>query len=109
MELGDVGREVGGDLGTIRELDKKEFVLGIARLQECHGGVACRRNFVFHAAANVKNHADADRDVFSREVRDLLFELIFPDLKVFLAQSADVPIERIRDRSVHKNQIYIDF
>ena len=76
----------------VRELDQKIFVFGIARLQERNGGVTRRGDLVLHAAADVEDDAEADRNVFRREVRDLLFELVFPDLEMIRFQSGDVSI-----------------
>ena len=83
LELRNVRREIRGNFRTVGKFDQEVFVVGIAGLQECNGGVAGSGDLVLHAAADVENDADADRNVFGGEVLDLLFDLVFPDLKMF--------------------------
>jgi len=92
LKFGDIRGEVGGDFGAVRELHKEKFVFGIACFQECYRGIASRCDLVLHAAADIENHADADGNIFRREVCNLLLDLVFPDLKVFLVEATNVTV-----------------
>jgi hypothetical protein len=51
--------------------------------KDARSGSDSRWSFTAHAAALVNDDAQADRGVFTFKRRDLLLNLVFPNLKVF--------------------------
>src|SRR5207244_1665250 len=64
------------------ETDEEEFVLRIGRLEELDSGLLSLAEFVSHAAAVIEDDSDGDRNVFGREVHDLLLDVVFKDSEI---------------------------
>jgi hypothetical protein len=58
--------------------------------------------------ADIEDNTQTQRRDFTREVLNLLLDLIFEKLEVFRFEIRDDVILRIRDGDVHHDEVYID-
>src|SRR5712664_2046567 len=89
------------------EPDQKPFIVSINSLEELNGRFLGVAEFVGHAAAEVEDDADRHRDVFRREIHDLLFDVVFEDAKAIALQNCHWAVACVSDGDVDERQIYI--
>src|ERR1019366_2661886 len=88
------------------EIDHEYLILWIAGACKYHGGANHIGALRTHASAVVNHQANCDGDIFVAERLNLLKDLIFVDLEVFLAESGDrsaftVPHSGPQDNQFH--------
>src|ERR1700739_4007834 len=85
-ELLDAGGERAGGFSAVVESHEKEFVARIGRVQKLNGGLAGSIELVCHTAAHIKDQADGNGNIFTRERGNFLFDAVFVDLEVFFVE-----------------------
>ena len=71
-------------------------------------GLLSLAEFVSHAAAVIEDDSDGDRNVFGREVHDLLLDVVFKDSEIISVEARDQPVIRVGYRDVDKGQFHVD-
>ena len=89
------------------EIDHEYLILWIAGAHKCQGGSDHIRALRTHASAVVNHQANCDGDIFVTKRFDLLKNLIFVDLKVFLAESGDWSAFMIPHSCPQDNQVHV--
>src|SRR5262245_25312585 len=106
LQPADIGSEVLCDFGAARKFNQEVFVVRISGLKESDSSVTRHRKFFLHAAADVEDHTEADRNVLFVEVFDRLLDLVFPHFKVFrLEVGDDTASSSLEDCGVDEGQI----
>src|SRR2546429_9903943 len=93
---------------TLFPTRRSSDLLRIGRLEELDSGLLSLAEFVSHAAAVIEDDSDGDRNVFGREVHDLLLDVVFKDSEIISVEARDQPAIRDGYRDVDKGQFDVD-
>lgn len=101
--LGEGARE----LSVLVESNQKEFVLWIGGLEKLNRSLFGFTDFVRHAAAQIEDDSDGNRNVLGREGDNLLLDVVFEDPEIVWLETCDEAVIRIGDGDVNKCQLHV--
>ena len=96
-----------GQFRALVEAHQEEFILRISGFEKLDGGFAGLGYFVGHAAAEIKDHADGDGNVFGGEGDDFLLDAVLKDTEIVRFEAGDQAIVGVGDRNVDEREVDI--
>ena len=108
LQVFDIVGEAAHELCSFVKADEKELIFWIGGFKELEGRFLRFAKFIGHAATEIEDDADRDRNVFGGEIRYLLLDIVFENAEVIRLQAGDNPVVGIGHSDVHEREIYID-
>ena len=104
LQILDAVCEFTGKLRSFVEADQEKFVGGVGGLEKLQRRFPRLADFVAHAPADVKNHADGNGHIFGGKGLDLLLYVIFKNAEVVRLEAGDEPVVGICHRDVDQSE-----